>query len=127
MSSRSFEKFIEEISALTVLDLADLVKELEAKFGVSASAPVSAAPAQGATEEAAAVSEQAEYKVVLEEAGPKKIDSIKALRKVTTLGLTEAKKVVEETPSVIAEAASKEDAHKIKAALEEVGAKVKLS
>lgn len=130
MASKSFDKLIQEIGNMSVFELSDLVKQLEDKFDVSAAMPV-AAPAGGAAvaggEQAAAEEEKSEYKVTLEVAGPKKIDNIKALRKVTTLSLTDAKKAVEEAPTVIADAASKDDAQKMKQVLEEVGAKVKLS
>ncbi len=130
MASKSFDKLIQEIGNMSVFELSDLVKQLEDKFDVSAAMPV-AAPAGGAAvaggEQAVAQEEKSEYKVTLEVAGPKKIDNIKALRKVTTLSLTDAKKAVEEAPTVIADAASKDDAQKMKQVLEEVGAKVKLS
>lgn len=123
------EQFIQDIGNMTVLELAELVKALETKFGVSAAAPVAAAGAAGAAPEAGgkAEEEKTEFKVELIEGGPDKIKSIKALRSVSTLGLTEAKKAVEEPPFMIAEAASKDDAKKIKDAMEAAGAKVKLS
>lgn len=125
------EQLIKEIGGLTVLELAQLVKGLETEFGVSAAAPaMMAGPAVAAGGEAAGAAkaeEKSEYKVELIDGGPDKIKSIKALRSVTTLGLTEAKKAVEEVPSVIAEAASKDDAKKMKEALEAAGAKVKLT
>lgn len=123
------EQLIQDIGNMSVLELAELVKDLETKFGVSAAMPVAAAGAAGPAPEAGGKKEEekSEYKVELTEGGPDKIKSIKALRSVTTLGLTEAKKAVEETPSVIAEAASKDDAKKIKEAMEAAGAKVKLS
>lgn len=130
MASKSFDKLIQEIGNMSVFELSDLVKQLEDKFDVSAAMSV-AAPAGGAAvaggEQAVVEEEKSEYKVTLEVAGPKKIDNIKALRKVTTLSLTDAKKAVEEAPTVIADAASKDDAQKMKQVLEEVGAKVKLS
>ena len=122
------EQFIEDIGKMSVLELSQLVKALEEKFGVSAAAPMAVAgPAAAAESGAAAAAEKTEFKVELSDGGSEKIKVIKALRSVTTLGLTEAKKAVEETPSVIAEAASKADAQKIKEALEAAGAKVKLS
>ena len=116
MSAKSHEKFIEEIGKMTVLELADLVKALEEKFGVSAAVPVaSAAPV--ATDGGASA-----------QASSEKIKVIKVLREVIpNLALTEAKKMAEETPSVIAEAASKADAEKMKKKFEEVGAKVELA
>lgn len=128
------EQLIKEIGGLTVLELAQLVKGLESEFGISAAAPVMAGPAAGAGEAAGAAKseEKSEYKVELLDGGANKINVIKALRSVVgTLGLVEAKKLVEEAsasaPSIIAEAASKEDAKKMKEALEAAGAKVKLS
>lgn len=122
------EQLIQDIGNMTVLELAELVKALETKFGVSAAMPVAAGPAAAAPEAGGKKEEEkSEYKVELTEGGADKIKVIKALRSVTTLGLTEAKKAVEEAPSVIAEAASKDDAKKMKEALEAAGAKVKLS
>lgn len=129
MAAKSFDKLIEEIGNMSVLDLADLVKELEEKFGVSAAMPTMAAgpaaPAAGADQ--SAQEEKSEYKVTLQEGGSEKIKTIKALRQVTTLSLIDAKKAVEEAPTVLAESASKEDAQKMKEALEAAGAKVQLS
>lgn len=122
------EQLIQDIGNMSVLELAELVKALETKFGVSAAMPVAAGPAAAAPEAGAKKEEEkSEYKVELTDGGADKIKVIKALRSVTTLGLTEAKKAVEEAPSVIAEAASKDDSKKIKEALEAAGAKVKLS
>jgi len=127
MASNSFDKLIEEIGKMSVLELADFVKALEDKFGVSAAMPVAAAaPAAGAAP-AVEAEEKSEYKVTLKEAGSEKIKNIKALRKVTQLSLSDAKKAVEEAPSVIGEAVPTEDAQKIKKELEAVGAKVELS
>ena len=127
MASNSFDKLIEEIGKMSVLELADFVKALEDKFGVSAAMPVAAAaPAAGAAP-AEQAEEKSEYKVTLKEAGPEKIKNIKALRKVTQLSLSDAKKAVEEAPSVIGEAVPAEDAQKMKKELEAVGAKVELS
>jgi large subunit ribosomal protein L7/L12 len=129
MAAKSYEKFIDEISNMTVLELADLVKALESKFGISAAMPMaSAAPAASAEAAAPAAAEKSEYKVSLTDAGAEKIKVIKALREVIpNLTLTDAKKLTEETPSVIAESASKADAEKMKKKLEEVGAKVELA
>ncbi len=125
--AKANEKFIEEIAQMSVMELAQLVKALEEKFGVSAAMPMAAMPA--ATEQVAVQAEEkSEYKVTLIEGGPEKIKSIKALRSVLpTLGMSEAKKAVEEAPTVIAESAPKADAQKMKEALEAVGAKVELS
>jgi len=121
------KELIKEIGKLTVIELAQLVKELEQEFGVSAAAPVAvaAAPAAGAAAPAAAA-EKNEYKVVLEDSGSDKIKVIKALRSVTTLALKEAKDLVEGAPATVVESAPKEEAAKMKQALEEAGAKVKL-
>ena len=128
MASKSYEKLIEEIGSMSVLDLADLVKALETKFGVSAAMPAAAAAAPAAASEVAAKEEKSEYKVTLKEGGSDKIKVIKALRSVVTgLSLTDAKKAVEEAPTVVAESAPKADAEKMKKALEEAGAKVELA
>lgn len=121
------ESLIKEISELTVIELAQLVKALEEEFGVSAAAPVAAVAAAAPSEAAAPAEEKSEFKVTLKEAGAVKINVIKALRSVTSFGLKEAKDLVDGAPSVIAEAASKEDAQKMKEALEAAGAKVELS
>ncbi len=127
--AKNLDKLIEEIANMSVLDASELADALEEKFGVSAAmsvAPAAAAPA--ATEAPAQQEEKAEYKVTLEEAGPEKIKMIKALRQVVTdLNLTDAKKLVENTPSVIAESAPKDDAKKMKEVLEAAGAKVKFA
>ena len=129
MAAKSYEKLIEEIGNLSVVELAEMVKALEDKFGVSAAMPVAAAGAAPAAGEAApAAEEKSEYKVTLKEMGSEKIKTIKALRAVVSgLSLSDAKNAVEQAPSVIAEAASKEDAAKMKEELEKVGAKVELS
>ncbi len=116
------EQMIEHISKMTVLDLANLVKELETKFGVSA-APVAVAGAAGP---AAAVEEQTEFTVVLADGGASKINVIKEIRTITGLGLKEAKDLVEGAPKTVKEGISKADAEAIKKTLEGVGAKVEL-
>ncbi|MFA6050692.1 MAG: 50S ribosomal protein L7/L12 [Candidatus Paceibacterota bacterium] len=116
------EQLIEHISKMSVLDLANLVKELETKFGVSA-APVAVAGAAGP---AAAVEEQTEFTVVLADGGEKKINVIKEIRTITGLGLKEAKDLVEGAPKVVKEGISKADAEAIKKTLEGAGAKVEL-
>lgn len=121
------EKLVEEISSLTVLDVAELVKNLEEKFGVSAAAmaaPAAAAPAAAAE---APAEEKAEFKVTLKDGGSDKIKVIKALRQVTTLSLTDAKAAVEGAPTVIGETVAKDDAKKMKEVIEAAGAKVELS
>jgi large subunit ribosomal protein L7/L12 len=121
----STEDFVKQIETMTVLDLANLVKALEERFGVSAAAAAVAAPAAGGAAAAAApVEEQTEFTVVLESAGDKKINVIKAVREVTSLGLKEAKDMVEGAPQTVKEGVSKEEAEKIKKAFEEAGAKV---
>lgn len=127
MATKSFEQIIDQIGNLSVLELAELVKGLEEKFGVSAAMPMAAAPVASAAAEAPKAEEKSEYKVTLKDGGAEKIKAIKALRQVTTLGLTEAKSAVDNAPTVIAEAASKADAMKMKETLEAAGAKVELS
>lgn len=128
MAAKSYEKFIDEIGNMTVLELADLVKALESKFGISAAMPMAAAAPAASAEAAPAAAEKSEYKVTLADAGAEKIKVIKALREVIpNLALSDAKKLTEETPAVIAESASKADAEKMKKKLEEVGAKVELA
>ncbi|HTR14782.1 MAG TPA: 50S ribosomal protein L7/L12 [Roseiarcus sp.] len=123
----NLEKIVDELSSLTVIEAAELAKLLEAKWGVSAAAAVAvaAAPAAGAAP-AAAAEEQTEFTVVLAAIGDKKIEVIKEVRAITSLGLKEAKDLVEGAPKPVKEGVSKEEADKIKAALEKVGAKVEL-
>jgi large subunit ribosomal protein L7/L12 len=123
----NLEKIVEDLSALTVLEAAELAKLLEEKWGVSAAAAVAvaAAPAAGGGA-AAAAEEKTEFNVILASAGDKKIEVIKEVRGITGLGLKEAKDLVEGAPKPIKEGASKEEAEKIKATLEKVGAKVEL-
>lgn len=123
----STDDFVKQIESMTVLDLANLVKALEDRFGVSAAAAaVAAAPAAGggAAAAAAPAEEQTEFTVVLSEVGDKKINVIKAVREVTSLGLKEAKDLVEGAPQTVKEGVSKEEAEKIKKVFEEAGAKV---
>jgi large subunit ribosomal protein L7/L12 len=119
-------KLVEELSSLTVLEAAELSKMLEEKWGVSAAAPVAAAAAPAAGAAAAPVEEQTEFTVTLTKAGDKKINIIKEIRTITGLGLKEAKDLVEGAPKVVKEAASKDDAAKIKKVLEENGATVEV-
>ena len=122
--SEKITNMIEEIKAMTVLELNELVKAIEEEFGVSAAAPVvAAAAAPGA---AAAADEKTEFDVVLANAGAEKIKVIKAVREITGLGLAEAKALVDGAPKTLKEAVSKEDAEAIKAQLTEVGATVEL-
>ena len=127
MASDIKERLIKEISELTLLQVADLVKGLEEKFGVSAAMPMAAAGVAVAGEAPAVVEEKSEFKVTLQDSGADKIKVIKAVKQVTSLSLIEAKKAVEGAPTVLAESASKEDAQKMKEALEAAGAKVQLS
>ncbi|BDV00098.1 50S ribosomal protein L7/L12 [Thermodesulfomicrobium sp. WS] len=127
MSGITKEQVVEFIANMTVLELAEFIKELEEKFGVSAAAPVAAvamAPVAGA--EAAPVEEKTEFDVVLKDAGANKIGVIKVVRALTNLGLKEAKAKVDETPSVILEAVSKDAAADAKKQLEEAGAQVEV-
>lgn len=128
MATQTKEDILEAISNMTVLELSELLKDFEEKFGVSAAAPAAvaaAAPAGGGGGEAAA-EEQDEFDVILAEAGDKKIQVIKEVRGLTSLGLKEAKDLVDGAPKPILEKVSKEDAEKAKAALEGAGAKVEL-
>jgi large subunit ribosomal protein L7/L12 len=123
----NLEKIVEELSALTVLEAAELAKLLEEKWGVSAAAAVAVAAAPGAGAAAAApAEEQTEFTVVLAAAGDKKIEVIKEVRAITGLGLKEAKDLVEGAPKPVKEGVAKDEANKIKEALEKVGAKVEL-
>jgi large subunit ribosomal protein L7/L12 len=126
--SEKVTKMIEDVKALTVLELAELVKALEEEFGVSAAAPVAmmAGPAAGAAAPAAAEEEKTEFDVVLKDAGSEKIKVIKVVREVTSLGLKEAKDVVEGVPSTIKEGISKDDANAMAAKFKEVGATVEI-
>jgi len=123
----SKEQILEAVKGMTVMELVDLVKSFEETFGVTASAPMAfmgAMPAAGAAPAAEAAVEKTEFDVVLQSAGDKKINVIKAVRKVTTLGLKEAKDLVEGAPKVVREAVPKEEADKIKKELEAEGAVV---
>ena len=119
------DQIIEAIESMTVLELSELVKALEEKFGVSAAAPVAVAAAPAAGGEAAAA-EKTEFDVVLAEAGANKVAVIKAVRGATGLGLKEAKDLVESAPANLKEGISKEEAEALKKELEEAGAKVEI-
>ncbi len=119
------EKLVDDLSALTVLEAADLAKLLEEKWGVSAAAPVAAAAAPAAGG-AAPAAEKTEFTVVLTDAGDKKINVIKEIRAITGLGLKEAKDLVESAPKEVKADVSKDEAAKIKKQLEDAGAKVEL-
>ena len=115
-------KIVDQLSALTVIEAAELSKLLEEKWGVSAAAPVAAAAAAGPA--AAAAEEKTEFSVILTDAGEKKINVIKEVRAITGLGLKEAKDLVEGAPKPVKEGVNKEEAAKIKKVLEDAGAKV---
>ena len=122
--SEKITAMIEEIKALTVLELSDLVKAIEEEFGVSAAAPV--AVVAGAAPAAAAAEEQTEFDVILTDAGAGKINVIKVVREITGLGLKEAKELVDNAPKAVKTGVSKDDAEATKAKLEEAGAKVEI-
>jgi large subunit ribosomal protein L7/L12 len=119
-------KLVDDLSSLTVLEAAELAKMLEEKWGVSAAAAVAVAAAPGAAAAAAPVEEKTEFTVVLAAVGDKKIEVIKEVRAMTGLGLKEAKDLVEGAPKPVKEGVNKDEAAKIKATLEKVGAKVEL-
>ena len=120
------EEILDAISEMSVMDVVDLVKLMEEKFGVTAAAPVAAAVAPAAGGEAAAAEEQSEFEIFLADVGEKKIDVIKAVRAITGLGLKEAKAIVDGAPSSVKEGANKDEAGQAKSQLEEAGAKVEL-
>jgi len=123
----SKDELIAAIKGMTVMELADLVKALEAEFGISAAAPVpAAAPAAPAAAEAAPAEEPTEFTVILKSFGENKINVIKAVREVTNLGLKEAKELVESAPKPIKEGVSKEEAATLKEKLEEAGAVIEI-
>src|ERR1700716_1537448 len=119
------QKIVDQLSGLTVLEAADLAKLLEEKWGVSAAAPV-AMMAAGGGAEAAVVEEKTEFDVILTAAGAQKINVIKEVRAVTSLGLKEAKDLVEGAPKAVKEGVNKDESEKLKAQLEKAGAKVEL-
>ena len=135
--SMTKDEILEAIKQMSVLDLAELVKDLESEFGISAAAPVTVAAAPGAAAAAAPAAEgtdgaaapddeQFEFAVVLQEVGPNKINVIKAVREVTTLGLREAKEMVESAPAKVKEGVVRDEANKVKEVLEGAGATVKV-
>lgn len=123
MASEKTAKFIEEIKALTVMELSELVKAIEEEFGVSAAAAVAVAGGPAVVEE---VEEQTEFDVILSNAGSGKIKVIKVVREVTGLGLKEAKDLVDGAPTTVKEGITKEEAEALKAKLEEAGAAVEV-
>ena len=124
MASEKITALVEEVKGLTVLELSELVHTLEEVFGVSAAAAAVAAPAGGAA--AAEVEEKTEFDVILKEAGASKLNVIKVVRAATSLGLKEAKEKVDNCPSTLKEAISKEDAEKLVAELKEAGAEAEI-
>ena len=125
MASEKITNILEEIKTLTILELADLVKAVEEEFGVSAAAPVGVVAVAG-TAAAPAAEEKTEFDVILTGFGDKKLNVIKAVREITGLGLKEAKDMVEGCPKPVKEGVAKDEADKIKAALEEAGATVEV-
>ena len=123
MASEKITNIVEELKTLTIIEVAELVKAMEEEFGVSAAAPVAVAVAGGA---APAAEEKTEFDVVLADAGAEKIKVVKVVKDLTGLGLKEAKAAVDGAPTTLKEGISKEDAEKIKADLEAVGAKVEI-
>jgi large subunit ribosomal protein L7/L12 len=128
MAKLSQEDILIAVDGMTVLELSEFIKAFEERYGVTAAAPAAAAvaAAPGAGEAAAEVEEQTEFEVVLTEVGPNKIPVIKVVRELTGLGLKEAKDVVDAAPKAVKEGVDKDEAEKIKAALEEQGAKVEI-
>lgn len=126
------EEIIDAIKTMTVLELADVVKALEEEFGITAAAPVAAAAAPGAggapgVEATEPVEEQSEFEVTIKEIGPNKINVIKAVREVTSLGLREAKELVESAPAQVKDAVAREEANEVKTKLEDAGAVVEIT
>lgn len=126
MSNITKQDVIEFIANMSVLELSELVKEMETKFGVSAAAPVAMVAAAGPAAAASQAEEQTEFSVILMSHGDKKIQIIKEVRAITNLGLKEAKTLVDEVPKPVKEGVSKEEAEKIKKQLEEAGAQVEI-
>lgn len=124
MASEKVTQLIEDVKALTVLELSELVKALEEEFGVSAAAPVAVAAAPAGA--APAAEEKTEFDVVLTDIGSSKIGVIKVVREITGLGLKDAKELVESAPKAVKEAVSKDEAEELKKKIEDAGAKVEL-
>ena len=127
MANITKDQVIEFISKMSVLEMSEMVKEMEEKFGVSAASAAVAAPSAPASESTAPAEEKSEFNVILTNIGEKKINVIKEVRGITGLGLKEAKEAVESAPKAIKEGVSKDEADKIKAQLEEAGAEVELN
>lgn len=126
MASEKIQKFIDDVKALTVLELNELVKALEEEFGVSAAASVAVAAGPAAAGDAPAAAEQTEFDVILKSAGPNKMNVIKVVKELTGASLMEAKKIVDEAPKPLKEKVSKDDAAAIEAKLKEAGAEVEV-
>lgn len=118
----TIDEIMEKVKAMTVIELSELVKALEEEFGVSAAVPMAAMPMAGAAADAEPVEEQTEFSVILKEIGPNKINVIKVVRELTSLGLKESKDLVEGAPQTVKEAITKEEAEAAKAKLTEAGA-----
>ena len=127
MATLTHDELLDQIGAMTLLEVADFIKKFEAKFGVTAAAPAAAAAAPtSAAAPVEAAEEQTEFTAILAEIGPNKIPVIKVVRELTGLGLKEAKDLVDQSPNPVKEAVARDEAEKIKAALEAVGAKVEI-
>ena len=129
MATLTQDQLLEAIDGMTVLELSEFIKKFETRYGVTAAAPAAAAaaaPAAGGAAPAAAAEEQTEFTAILAEIGPNKIPVIKVVRELTGLGLKEAKDLVDASPKPVKEGIAKDEAEKIKAALEEQGAKVEI-
>ena len=126
MANITKDQVVDFIANMSVLEMSELVKEMEEKFGVSAAAAAVAAPAAGGGESEAAAEEKTEFNVILTSFGEKKINVIKEVRSITGLGLKEAKEVVESAPRAIKEGVSKEEAEEVKKKLEEAGASAEI-
>jgi large subunit ribosomal protein L7/L12 len=126
MATITQDQLLEAIDKMTVLELSEFIKKFEERYGVTAAAPVAVAAAAAPVAAAEVVEEQTEFTALLAEIGANKIPVIKVVRELTGLGLKEAKDLVDATPKAVKEGVSKEEAEKIKAALEEVGAKVEI-
>ena len=126
MATLTQDQLLDQIGAMTLVEVAEFIKKFEEKFGVTAAAPVAAAPVAAAAAPVEAVEEQTEFTAVLAEIGPNKIPVIKVVRELTGLGLKEAKDLVDASPRPVKEGIARDEAEKIKAALEAQGAKVEI-
>lgn len=126
MASEKIQKFIDDVKALTVIELNELVKAMEEEFGVSAAASVAVVAGPAAAGDAPAAAEQTEFDVILKSAGPNKMNVIKVVKELTGASLMEAKKIVDEAPKPLKEKISKDDAAAIEAKLKEAGAEVEV-